>query len=227
MQVNPKIEFMREPSLNYSDRLFFGGFGFVLSFLLLLFSQFKLPSQMDRGILTSLLFDHIPFNTISILLLSMVLILTISVALGKVKGSSKKLLNHLSNRISQFCSPAFFILMGNSVALTVFFLFSQNLGYLGYALAFSMFALLLVLISKLSSELVDSVDTVHARLPTHWAISLCVILIFLPLVLAFFDSRPKSIEISVDVEQFDVIKELANRENVSVEEYARRVLLQK
>ncbi|WP_139045605.1 hypothetical protein [Vibrio cidicii] len=226
MKIDKYTEVTREPVLNYSDSMFFGGFGFILSFFLLLFSQFELPSQMDRGFLTSLLFDHIPFNTISILLLSMVIILLVSAAFGKIRGSSEKLLKHLSNRISQFCSPAFFILIGNSLALILFFLCSSNIGYLGYASAFSVFALLIFLISKLSNELVDSIESVHAKLPSRWAMFFSIVLLVLPLILSYFDDTPKVIEVSLSVEQYDQVKSQAASENIPIGEYARRGLLQ-
>lgn len=226
MQADQHAEDTREPVLNYSDSLFFGVFGCILSCLLLFFSQFELPSQMDRGFISTLFFDHIPFNTISILLLSMVFILSMSVAIGKIRGSCETLLKHLSNRISQFCSPAFFILIGNSLAIVIYSLCSQNIRYLGYASAFLVFALLIFLISKLSNELVDSIDSVHEKLPSRWAMSFCAVLIFLPLILSFFDNRPKTIEVSVSIGQYDKIMSKADLENVSIEEYVRRSLLQ-
>ncbi|MEZ8696694.1 hypothetical protein [Vibrio lentus] len=206
-----------EPVINLKDCAFFGGLGFVISILTAITDQIDLPVNMERDFLSSLFFDHIPFNSIVVLLISMIVMVCLSVAMSRKKESYEEALIHISNRVSQLCSPAFFIVIGQIPVLLLLGLFTEHKAYYAYTITFFVFAFMLFMMSGISNVITSQFDLAHRKLSPKLAFPGVIAIILATITQFALDRRPIIVEVPFTVSDYEILETLADEKDIEVE----------
>ena len=226
MNIKNETEKQIEPVINLKDGVFFGSFGLALSLITAVTDQIDLPVYLERGFLSSLFFDHIPFNSIATLLLLMTAMVCISVAISRKKGSDKEVLVHISNRVSQLCSPAFFIVVGQAIGIVIVGVFSSNSAYYGYAITFLVFAFLIFIMSGMSNVITSQYDLAHRKLSPKVAFAGAAILLLATLFQFVLDRSPITVEVPFSVSDYEILETLADKQGVEVEALIKQLAVE-
>jgi hypothetical protein len=214
----------QSPIIDRNDFAFFFTLGLLVSCFTMLSAVVPTPEQMDRGYLVSLYFDHVPFTTIVVLLVALSIFQSSAIFLRNysITNFLSRQCIHLSNRISQFCSPASFITIGLAVPPFVRFLYSKEDGYLTYSIAFTVFAIVLVFIAWAAAQFANVTSDQKENLSPRWALSINVVIVVLIAMVLYFDDSPKTVSIKLDLNKFEELKLEANQQEISVEELILR-----
>ncbi|WP_415897859.1 hypothetical protein ACMXYX_05585 [Neptuniibacter sp. QD72_48] len=214
-------------TLDSKDIPFFLPLGAAISTAMWLLDKVDLPDQMNRGFLTSLFSDHIPFGTIGALFLAIAMLELLSVSVSKEVGFLSKQNRHLSRRLSQLASPAFFITFGFTLPIFIIYLCTGERAYGSYCSVFAIFSLLLWGMSFLARQLVLSSRAMHTKLPRVIAVGILLAVGVGIIWNAISDLRPKKIEVKFEYGLYTAIKNSAQSENITVEEFLRRATLKR
>ncbi|MBB6520252.1 hypothetical protein [Pseudoteredinibacter isoporae] len=205
--------------LDKDDFPFFTAFGFLLSYAMWFFDELSLPAHMERGYLSELLFDHIPYSSISTLLICMTLIELASVAISPKQGLLVKQNIHISKRISQFSSPAFFIVMGFSIPVIIESIRMKNPLYFSQFLMFLTFALSVGLLLFLSRQIVLKSKCLHEKMSRVWARTSFALLVVILVGIIGLNGEPKVVELKLDLGTYELAAEAAEKRNMSINQY--------
>lgn len=205
--------------LDKDDLTFFTAFGFLLSYAMWLFDGLNLPIHMKRGYLSELLFDHVPYTSITILLICMTFIELLSVVISPRRGRLVKQNIHISKRISQFSSPAFFIVIGFSIPVIIEGIRTENLLYFSQFFMFLSFALSVGLLSFLSRQIILNSKWLHEKVSRIWAGVSLVVLAAILIGTASLNGEPKIVELKLDLGTYELAAEAAEKRNMSIDQY--------
>ena len=209
------------PILDKKDGIFFYSFGLLIAVFMVIFDKIDLPNQIERNYLGSLFFDHIPFFSICTLLSSMVILSLLSVIVN-AKFKMKSTVIHISDRISQLCSPAFFITVGMATVSLILFIFS--LSNSTSVISFSYFALLLVLFSWISNYLIEFHDESSKNLSIKSAIGFLAILLVTFSLAIYLDKSPMNVDLQVSLPNYSILENQAKEKNISVNEHIDNII---
>ena len=141
------------------DLRFFFPLG-ALSGVLMEITSF-LPERVNRGLFSDVISDHLPWTTItSILIIQAIIVLFFhTITKPTLKKYVHDLVEHAAKKIGDFCSPAFSIMFGLSLACTLCALSTVSLKYLGYSFAFGAFSLMFIAFIFMSEFLKKAINS--------------------------------------------------------------------
>ncbi|MDG9666741.1 hypothetical protein ONV78_03260 [Hahella sp. CR1] len=214
--------------ININDAMFFTAIGVITSTGIHTSSLIKLPTNMDRDYFNKILFDHLPILSIASLWLVVTILSLLRMIISKHTKTYKIVslqARHLSERVSQLFSPAFFVLLGVSVTTFCIFLCKKEEVYYQLSVLVLFFdAIMLILCTLVNFISEDS----NARYPLSIQKLSIALLIFIPSTLIFYAvTNEKKIEVSTEftISEIDHIKEAAKIENLNISEFIHQAAL--
>lgn len=213
--------------LDINDSLFFTSYGCLVSLMMWAMSKVNLPANVDRGFLQGLILDHIPLGTIGSLFIavSFFMLLSVIVENYSIKGFLFNQSQHLSNRISQLSSPAFFVVIGFSIPVFFKYITTKNFVDCAYFITFIIFALVLYLLAKLAREASHSNEKIQDKLHPKLALACCVGLAIAIVWSITTDMRPQKIEVAFDIGIYKQIEAKAKEQNKTVNDFIEHSVL--
>ncbi|EGR2875536.1 hypothetical protein M2G63_21845 [Vibrio vulnificus] len=206
------------------DLKFFGVLGFLSG--LLMEAASYLPDHINRGLFSSLIFDHIPFYTILcifiIQFLSVILYQFVNIAC--VKDYLDNLVKHLSTKVEQFSSPAVSVMLGLSVS-TFLMSFCKGDLYVQYVKVFLLYAALFFLITLVSSQLKVGLKLRKGGVKRELAKWTGVGIVLAVLIVPVFNASPVNISYEVSVDNYKKIKQFAVEHKQGVDELSQEAVL--
>ncbi|WP_353406470.1 hypothetical protein [Pseudoteredinibacter isoporae] len=206
-------------NLDKRDLPFFTLFGFLISSMMWWVDKFNLPAHMERGYLVDLLFDHIPFISIATLLVVMALIELLSIAISTQRAFLVRQNIHIARRISQFSSPAFFIVIGFSIPVLFAGAWMRNVEYISQFFILLQFSLMIWLLSFLSSQIVHQSKFLHEAIPRGVAVLIIFAILGATILIPGFNGEPKSIRLDLDLGTYQMAEKAAESRNMTIDQY--------
>ncbi|UJZ96333.1 hypothetical protein IHC87_17345 [Photobacterium damselae subsp. damselae] len=215
---------IKDYSIHIEDLKFFGVLGFLCGFLIEVASY--LPDHINRGLFSSLIFDHIPFYTIFcvfiVQFLSVILHQFIDIAC--VKDYLDNLVKYLSTKVGQFCSPAMWMMLGLSLSTFLISLYKGDL-YVHYAKGFLLDAVIFFFIILISSQLKVGLQLRKGGVRLELAKWTGIGLVSAILIVFVFNTDPMSISYEVSVNEYLKIKQFATEHKQGVDELSQEAIL--
>ncbi|MGF1887199.1 hypothetical protein L4D13_13775 [Photobacterium profundum] len=206
------------------DLKFFGVLGFLSG--LLMEAASYLPDHINRGLFSTLIFDHIPFYTIlCIFIVQFLCVISYQfVNIACVKDYLDNLVKHLSTKVEQFSSPAVSVMLGLSVSTFLMSFFKGDL-YVQYVKVFLLYAALLFLIALLSSQLKVGLKLRESGIKRDLAKWTGVAIVLAVVIVPVFNASPINISYEVSVDEYKEIKQFAVDHKQGVDELSQEAVL--
>lgn len=177
-----------------------------------------LPERINRDYFSSIIYDHLPLNTIGTIFFIQIIFGLIyhSVKIKSLKIYIHDIVEHTSIKIGHFCSPAFSVLFGLSLACTVFSIISFDSKYLKYSYSFGSFSLCFLVISRFSYSLNKFIIANHDKVLIDLFRVLGFSMVIVVLIMLFLNENPIKIEYKLSLAEYDLVKVAAGDEPISV-----------
>ena len=134
---------------------------------------------------------------------------------------------HLSNRIAQLSSPAFFVIVGFSLPVLGKFFTTDSRVYFAYFISFIVFAIVVILIAKLANLVSYSAEEMQEKLNPTLAVFACFTLSGILIWCALTDMRPKKVEVTFETFVYQELEEMAKVRNMTVKQLIELITLSK
>lgn len=212
-------------NIQENDINFFFPLAAIAGFLMQLSSV--LPFRITRNYFSNIIFDHLPWSTIVSIFIVQVLIVLFyhSIKNEKRKQYAHDMVQHIAEKLVQFCSPAFSVMLGLSLATTCWALATLNSLYLNYSLGFALFSLFFIILPWFSNHIKTAVNVPPSETKKElleiigW--SSLVALLLVPI----FNDNPVEVSYKLSVGEFDTVESAAEAEQLSVSELSRNSVI--
>ena len=210
-----------------SDLKFFFPLG-ALAGILMEITSF-LPESVNRGVFSDIIGDHLPWATItSILLCQAVVVLFYHTINGpRLKTYLHDLVEHAAQKVKDFSSPAFSIMLGLSFACTLCSLFTLSEKYLEYSFAFGYFSVFFVIFIFASDFIKKGINSGLSDTIKELFKVAGVAILFTVVVFPFFNDNPIKVIVEFTIEEYEELKDEAKLKDVSVSAYVKEAAVHK
>jgi hypothetical protein len=183
----------------------------------------SLPAWINRGYFSDILFDHLPWTTIaSIFLVQCIFVLFYhSIDEGRFKKYIREMVKYISDKLVQFCPPAFSVILGLSLASTIWSIISIDISYLRLSAIFGWFSVFFLVIPFLSDFLKKELLAQRSKNVKNIFKVIGSSLVGAICILPFINNQPIELDVKFSLSEFDTIERAAGKVNVSVETFVR------
>lgn len=186
-----------------------------------------LPDRVNRDTFSSMINDHLPWTTISILFLTQLVAATSYPLLpnGNVKQYVRGLVFSFTSKLLQLCAPATFVIFGLSIASALIGVFTLSIEHFGYAAFFASASVFPIVLHRLSlcciTKLMRYRGETFRPLFKVLLFSISIVLIVTPL----FNDSPMEVSFKLPLGNYYLIKEAADKLGKEISEYAREATI--
>jgi hypothetical protein len=216
------LEVLEKLKIGKDDLRFFFPLAAASGVLMEAFSW--LPERVNRDYFSAIIYDHLPWTTIgTIFLLQAIIVLFYhAIKYPKVKAYAHDVVEHISIKIEHFCSPAFSVLLGLSLACTFWSI--SSLDYLAYSLAFGYFSLFFLIIPWMSGFLKEAINSQFKDSTVELFKVFGLALLGALLIVPFLNTQPIIVEFKLSLVEYDVVENVVSEED-SVAEFSRKATI--
>lgn len=207
--------------INKQDLQFFFPLAAVSGVLMEAFSW--LPERVNRGLFANIIYDHIPLTSIGTIffLQAIIVLLYHAIKCPRIQVYAHDIVEHISIKMEHFCSPAFSVLLGLSLACTIYSVINLSSDYLPYSLAFGYFSIFFLVLPWASSFLKRAINsqfkqsTIELLKVLGLAFSVAIV------VVPFLNKQPISVDLKFSLSEYDIVERAIVGEK-SISDFAKK-----
>lgn len=216
------LEVLSKLKIEKDDLRFFFPLAVVSGVLMEAFSW--LPARVNRDYFSAIIYDHLPLTTIGTIFLLQALIVLFyhAIKFPRIKAYAHDVVEHISIKVEHFCSPAFSVLLGLSLACTFWSI--SSLDYLEYSFVFGYFSLFFLIIPRMSGFLKEAINAQlkdsTAELFKVFGFALLGGLLILP----FLNTKPIIVEFELSLAEYNIVENVVSKKD-TVADFSRKATI--
>ena len=183
-----------------------------------------LPERVNRDYFSAIIYDHLPWTTIGTIFLLQALIVLFYHAIKspKVKAYAHDAVEHISIKVKHFCSPAFSILLGLSLACTFWSI--SSLDYLEYSFGFGYFSLFFLIIPWMSGFLKEAINAQFKDSTVELFKVFGFALLGALLIVPFLNTQPIMVKFELSLAEYNIVENVISKKD-TVAEFSRKATI--
>lgn len=207
--------------IDFTDFKFFTPLAVIAGIAMELLSD--LPLRLSRLDFSSLIFDHLPLGTISVLfILQLIIVLLYKFVFRKgnwISNYFQDLISYIAFKLPHFTSPAFFVMLGLSFVTLAFGLAKTEAIYLKYAALFAFVSLFFIIVSVFAFGLKLMSEKELKEVPGEVVGVLCICVLAGIFITVVVDDRPVKVAFDYPKYMADRLERAAETQGLRVEDF--------